>query len=68
VEPGLLEHQDTTWALFGGCTFFGYPQWGVRNLEAVVAAAEEQGLVWVGTAAMPTNNLSVVFKVGLDNR
>ncbi len=37
--------------------------WGVRDLEAVVAAAEAQGLALVTTVAMPANNLSVVFKV-----
>jgi hypothetical protein len=37
------------------------PQWGVRNLEAVVAAAAAQGLALVETVTMPANNLSVVF-------
>lgn len=37
--------------------------WGVRDLEAVVAAAEAQGLTLVTTVVMPANNLSVVFKV-----
>jgi hypothetical protein len=90
VEPGLLEHQDRTWALFRGCTKIRRPfwlppfplhnllprltrlqtqnpQWGVCDLEAVVAAFEEQGLVWVETVVIPTNNLSVVFRVGLGN-
>jgi len=38
------------------------PQWGVRDLEAVVDAAEAQGLVLAETVAMPANNLSVVFR------
>ncbi|MFQ4137190.1 DUF938 domain-containing protein [Nodosilinea sp. PGN35] len=38
------------------------PQWGVRDLEAVVAAAGAEGLVLVETVAMPANNLSVVFR------
>ncbi len=38
------------------------PQWGVRDLETVVAAAEAEGLTLVETVAMPANNLSVVFK------
>jgi hypothetical protein len=38
------------------------PQWGVRDLEAVVDAAEVQGLVLAETVAMPANNLSVVFR------
>jgi hypothetical protein len=37
--------------------------WGVRDLEAVVAAAEVQGLALVTTIAMPANNLSVLFEV-----
>ncbi len=36
--------------------------WGVRDLEAVVTAAEAQGLALVTTVAMPANNLSVVFQ------
>ena len=38
------------------------PQWGVRDLETVVAAAEVEGLALVETVAMPANNLSVVFR------
>ncbi|PZV20109.1 MAG: SAM-dependent methyltransferase [Leptolyngbya sp.] len=38
------------------------PQWGVRDLETVVAAAEAEGLTFVETVAMPANNLSVVFR------
>lgn len=37
------------------------PQWGVRDLEAVVAVAQDQGLTLQETVAMPANNLSVVF-------
>jgi Protein of unknown function (DUF938) len=39
------------------------PTWGVRHLEAVVAAAQAVGLSWSGEAiAMPANNFSVIFK------
>jgi hypothetical protein len=38
------------------------PEWGVRDLEEVVAAASDQKLNWVETIPMPANNLSVVFK------
>jgi hypothetical protein len=38
------------------------PQWGVRNLEDVIASAEEQGLELIKTVSMPANNLSVVFR------
>jgi hypothetical protein len=35
--------------------------WGVRNLEDVVALAQEHGLVHIETIAMPANNRSLVF-------
>lgn len=38
------------------------PQWGVRNLDDVVAAAQIQQLRWQETIPMPANNLSVVFQ------
>lgn len=38
------------------------PSWGVRDLEAVVAEAERNGLALVETVPMPANNLSVVFR------
>jgi SAM-dependent methyltransferase len=38
------------------------PEWGVRDLEAVVAAAATEGLVHVERVAMPANNQSVVFR------
>ena len=38
------------------------PAWGVRDLEAVIAAAAGQGLVHQDTVQMPANNLSVVFR------
>jgi hypothetical protein len=38
------------------------PAWGVRDLEAVVAAAAAGGLRFVERVAMPANNLSVVFR------
>jgi hypothetical protein len=40
------------------------PEWGVRNLEEVVAVAERHGLFLLKTWAMPANNLSVVFQRG----
>ncbi|MDJ0798232.1 MAG: DUF938 domain-containing protein [Calothrix sp. MO_167.B12] len=39
-------------------------EWGVRNLEDVVAAANEQNLTLLSTHQMPANNLSVVFQRG----
>jgi hypothetical protein len=38
------------------------PEWGVRNLEDVIAAAQTQNLTLLRTVAMPANNLSVVFQ------
>jgi hypothetical protein len=38
-------------------------EWGVRNLEDVVAVANAQGLELVETVSMPANNLSVVFQL-----
>ena len=37
------------------------PEWGVRDLDAVTAEAEANGLALAETVAMPANNLSVVF-------
>ncbi|MBE9232367.1 DUF938 domain-containing protein [Cuspidothrix issatschenkoi LEGE 03284] len=38
------------------------PEWGVRNLEDVVTAAEARNLTLRQTLSMPANNLSLVFK------
>lgn len=38
------------------------PSWGVRDLEAVIAAAAPHGLRHVETVAMPANNLTVVLR------
>ncbi len=38
------------------------PEWGVRDLDEVVAAAQAQNLVLMETITMPANNLSVVFR------
>jgi hypothetical protein len=38
------------------------PSWGVRDLEAVCEAADEQGLELVETIEMPANNLSLLFR------
>lgn len=38
------------------------PAWGVRDLEAVVAAANEQGLQLDEVVEMPANNLTVVLR------
>lgn len=43
------------------------PSWGVRDLEAVVAAAEARGMALVEVVPMPANNLSVVLRVRGDS-
>lgn len=37
------------------------PEWGVRNLEDVIAAAAANKLTFQKAIAMPANNLSVIF-------
>ncbi|MBD2359584.1 DUF938 domain-containing protein, partial [Tolypothrix sp. FACHB-123] len=37
-------------------------QWGVRNLDDVVAAARSENLILKQIYQMPANNLSVVFE------
>lgn len=38
------------------------PEWGVRDLDEVVAVAQAQHLSLVKTVAMPANNLSIIFQ------
>lgn len=38
------------------------PEWGVRDLEEVVAIAEAHRLSWIKTYSMPANNLSILFR------
>jgi len=38
------------------------PDWGVRDLDAVAAAARDRELMLRETVAMPANNLSLVFQ------
>ena len=38
------------------------PEWGVRDMESVVSAAEENDLVLDDTIEMPANNLSLAFR------
>ena len=40
------------------------PKWGVRDLEAVVEVAVEQGFACQKVYEMPANNLSVIFERG----
>lgn len=38
------------------------PEWGVRDLEAVVAEAAKNGLTLIAVEPMPANNFSVIFR------
>jgi len=38
------------------------PEWGVRDLDEVVALANAHGLKFANRVAMPANNLSVIFR------
>ncbi|MEY4269353.1 MAG: hypothetical protein RLZZ58_569, partial [Pseudomonadota bacterium] len=38
------------------------PAWGLRDRDAIVAAAAAQGLALVQRTAMPANNLTLVFR------
>ena len=42
--------------------------WGVRDLEAVIAAAQAQNLSLVSVYPMPANNLSIVFRISTGDR
>lgn len=40
------------------------PEWGLRDLDTVKAAASDAGLVFVQRRAMPANNLMLLFRHG----
>ncbi len=55
------EHTAPSNLAFDESLRFQNSEWGVRNLENVVAAAENEGLKFIEKVEMPGNNLSVVF-------
>ncbi|MBD2499476.1 class I SAM-dependent methyltransferase [Anabaena azotica] len=57
------EHTAPSNATFDQSLRSQNPDWGVRNLEDVVAAAQEQNLQLQKVYQMPANNLSVVFQL-----
>lgn len=56
------EHTAPSNATFDRSLRMQNPEWGVRDLDEVVAAAKAQHLSLIRTDAMPANNLSVVFQ------
>jgi SAM-dependent methyltransferase len=58
------EHTAPSNAEFDRSLQMQNPEWGVRNLEDVIATAQTHNLSWVKTYAMPANNLSVIFQAG----
>jgi hypothetical protein len=56
------EHTAPSNAAFDQSLKAQNPEWGVRNLEDVIAAANAEGLQLQATYQMPANNLSVVFQ------
>jgi hypothetical protein len=56
------EHTAASNAAFDQYLRAQNPEWGVRNLEDVVAVAEAQNLTFKQIYQMPANNLSVVFE------
>jgi hypothetical protein len=56
------EHTAPSNAAFDDSLRSRNPEWGVRNLETVIAEAQGQGLELSQIVEMPANNLSVVFQ------
>lgn len=56
------EHTAPSNAAFDESLRSRNPEWGVRDLDEVAAAASERGLKLDGVHEMPANNLTVVFR------
>jgi hypothetical protein len=57
------KHTSESNAEFDARLRYENPEWGVRDLEEVIAIAAEQNLTLKTIKPMPANNLSVVFHV-----
>lgn len=55
-------HTSPSNAAFDQSLQWQNPQWGIRDLEQVVAVAQAANLSLVKTVTMPANNLSVIFQ------
>jgi hypothetical protein len=56
------EHTAPSNAAFDRSLRSQHPEWGVRDLDDVIAAAKDRGLEFQEKIAMPANNFSVVFQ------
>ena len=56
------EHTAPSNARFDADLRASNPGWGVRDLEAVAAVADDAGFALAETVAMPANNLSLIFR------
>jgi hypothetical protein len=56
------QHTAPSNAAFDQSLQLSNPQWGVRDLEAVVTVAETEGFQLKEVVQMPANNLSVIFE------
>ncbi|PZO36243.1 MAG: SAM-dependent methyltransferase [Pseudanabaena frigida] len=57
------KHTSDSNADFDASLRYQNPEWGVRDLEDVVAIAAKNNLAMPKVQAMPANNLSVIFQV-----
>jgi hypothetical protein len=56
------EHTAPSNAAFDSMLRAQNAEWGVRDLDEVVETARTHGITLAETAAMPANNLSLVFR------
>ena len=60
IQPGVETAESNT--AFDHTLRTRDPEWGIRRLDDVVAAAGDARLVLAQVVAMPANNLSVIFR------
>jgi hypothetical protein len=56
------KHTSESNAEFDANLRYENPEWGVRDLEEVIAVAATQKLILQEIKPMPANNLSVIFQ------
>ncbi|MBD2189504.1 DUF938 domain-containing protein [Pseudanabaena mucicola] len=57
------KHTSESNAEFDASLRYQNPEWGVRDIEEVIAVAANQNLILKEIKPMPANNLSVIFEV-----